>query len=297
MSNELIEDFLDMLTSEKGLSYNTVAAYENDLMQFQNFWGDNFKAVTQKDIENYIRHLNEQGLSPASVRRKIASLSKFFKFLFSEKEIKTNPTAYVVLPKKTQLLPNFLTRAEVDNMIAVAESISDINHIRTGTMLKLMYACGLRVSELVELPLNCVNKNKRQILVKGKGSKERLIPIAEEAIKSYENWKMLRDKTFKGKDRGFLFPSNIAIEGHITRNGFFKSIKKLAILCGINELKTSPHTLRHSFATHLLDNDVDLRSVQTMLGHEDISTTEIYTHILPKEVIGEVMNKHPLAQK
>ncbi len=295
MNNELVVDFLDMMASEKGTSANTIEAYENDLNQFVAFLRKDFKQTTQKDIENFIKHLSDEYAS-SSIRRKVAALSDFFKFLVSEKEIEKNPVAYVSLPKKKSLLPNFLTREEVDSMIKTAESSSDINHIRTATMLKLMYACGLRVSELVSLPLNCINSDKKQILVKGKGAKERLIPIAEEAVKSFEYWKLHREKTFKGKDRGFLFPSNLALEGHITRNGFFKNIKKLAVLCGIDETKTSPHTLRHSFATHLLNKKVDLRSVQSILGHEDISTTEIYTHILAEDVINEVMKRHPLAK-
>ena len=150
---------------------------------------------------------------------------------------------------------------------------------------------------MVGLPLNCINEEKKQILVKGKGAKERLIPIAEEAIEAVKQWIPLREKLFKGKDRMFLFPSNISLSGHITRDGFFKNIKKLALLAGLDEKMVSPHVLRHSFATHLLNRDVDLRAVQSMLGHETIATTEIYTHIIADTLAQQVMNKHPLAKK
>ena len=251
----------------------------------------------EKDVQTFIRDLSARGYAPTSISRKISALNDFFKFLLSEKEIDANPMINIMSPKKGRRLPKFLTREEVDLMIEAAEHNPDARHKRTAAMLKLMYACGLRVSELVCLPLNCINFDRRQIIVKGKGSKERIVPVAEAALKEILAYLPVRESLLKGKEKPFLFPSSSAAGGHITRDGFFKNLKNLAVLAGIPPEKISPHVLRHSFATHLLNRDVDLRSLQKMLGHEDISTTEIYTHILSDELLQKVRNKHPLAQR
>jgi integrase/recombinase XerD len=159
-----------------------------------------------------------------------------------------------------------------------------------------MYACGLRVSELVSLPLNCINKDKKQLLVKGKGAKERIIPIADEAVSCVLQWLELRDILHKGKTSPFLFPSETSLSGHITRDAFFKNIKKVAFDAGLDEEKISPHTLRHSFATHLLDAGADLRSVQELLGHENLSTTQIYTHVSSERMKKVYKTAHPRAK-
>lgn len=293
--NILIKDFLNSLTAEEGASTNTVLAYENDLRQMVDFLGDNFSNIKQNDIQTFIHHLQENNYTPNSICRKISAMKDFFKFLFSEKEIFQNPMNEIDAPKKEKNLPNFLSRQDVKELIKTAEHSDKFCFQRTYVMLKLMYACGLRVSELVSLPLNCINKEKKQILVKGKGSKERLIPIAEEAIECVMHWIDLRNCSDKNKTKPFLFPSNNSVLGHITRDTFFKNIKKVAIEAGLDEEKISPHTLRHSFATHLLDYGADLRSVQSMLGHESITTTEIYTHVITKQITEEVFKNHPLA--
>ena len=164
-------------------------------------------------------------------------------------------------------------------------------------MLKLMYACGLRVSELVGLPEKCINFPKKQIIVFGKGGKERIVPVAENALKEIIFYKEVRDMYLKGKKSVWLFPSARAANGHITRDAFFKNIKNLAVKAGISPQKLSPHVLRHSFATHLLNHKVDLRSVQKMLGHADISTTEIYTHVVSQKLSEEINKNHPLAKR
>ena len=297
MNGGLIGDFLDMQASELGAAGNTLAAYRLDLEQFAEFYGRDMTTAGEKDIQTFIRDLSARGYAPTSISRKISALNDFFKFLLSEKEIDANPMINIMSPKKGRRLPKFLTREEVDLMIEAAEHNPDARHKRTAAMLKLMYACGLRVSELVCLPLNCINFDRRQIIVKGKGSKERIVPVAEAALKEILAYLPVRESLLKGKEKSFLFPSSSAAGGHITRDGFFKNLKNLAVLAGIPPEKISPHVLRHSFATHLLNRDVDLRSLQKMLGHEDISTTEIYTHILSDELLQEVQNKHPLAQR
>ena len=297
MNGGLIGDFLDMQASELGAAENTLAAYRLDLEQFAEFYGRDMTTAGEKDVQTFIRDLSARGYAPTSISRKISALNDFFKFLLSEKEIDANPMINILPPKKGRRLPKFLTREEVDLMIEAAEHNPDARHKRTAAMLKLMYACGLRVSELVCLPLNCINFDRRQIIVKGKGSKERIVPVAEAALKEILAYLPVRESLLEGKEKPFLFPSTTAGGGHITRDGFFKNLKNLAVLAGIPPEKISPHVLRHSFATHLLNRDVDLRSLQKMLGHEDISTTEIYTHILSDELLQEVQNKHPLAQR
>ena len=293
--NIFIKDFLDTLVAEEGASVNTVVSYENDLKQMIDFLGDDFVNISQSDIQNFIHHLYKGNYERSSICRKISAIKMFFKFLLNEKEIIKNPTDDIDIPKKNKTLPNFLSREDVKLLIKTAENNNKFCFQRTAVMLKLMYACGLRVSELVSLPLNCINESKQHLLVKGKGSKERIIPIAKEALDCILEWMELRSFLYKGKVNPFLFPSETAISGHVTRDTFFKNIKKLAIEVGFDSEKISPHTLRHSFATHLLDKDVDLRSVQSMLGHESISTTEIYTHVVNTKMINEVFAKHPLA--
>lgn len=293
--NILVKDFLDTLAAEGGASANTVLSYKNDLKQMIEFLGEDFSNILQEDVQKFVSELQKKGYEKSSICRKISCMRDFFKFLLSEKEITQNPMDEVDTPKKSKNLPNFLSREDVKTLIATAEADNRLRFQRTGVMLKLMYACGLRVSELVSLSLNCINKDKKQLLVKGKGAKERIIPIADEAVSCVLQWLELRDILHKGKTSPFLFPSETSLSGHITRDAFFKNIKKVAFDAGLDEEKISPHTLRHSFATHLLDKDADLRSVQSMLGHENISTTEIYTHVVNTQLINEVFEKHPLA--
>ena len=293
--NVFVKDFLDSLLAEEGASTNTLQAYYNDLKQMIAFLGDDFENIKKSDIQNFICALKKENYTPSSISRKISAMNEFFKFLLSEKEILQNPMGEIDSPKKNKKLPNFLSRQDVKTLIHVAENSDKFCFQRTSVMLKLMYACGLRVSELVSLPLNCINKEKKQILVKGKGAKERFIPIADEAINTVMHWIDIRNSSVSYKSKNFLFPSDTSILGHITRDTFFKNIKKVALEAGFDDEKISPHTLRHSFATHLLDYGADLRSVQSMLGHESISTTEIYTHVVTKQITDEVFSKHPLS--
>ena len=234
--------------------------------------------------------------STTSICRKVATIHEFFKFLYTERVIKNNPALYLLSPKKEKSLPKFLTQKEVLKIINVAESSSNNHFRRIGVMMKLMYACGLRVSELITLKANNINKNKKQILIKGKGDKERIVPIASSALEALNDYYSYRESFLKrGRESIWLFPS-YSKYGHLTRDAFYKDVKKLAMEAGIEKEKISPHVLRHSFATHLLNNDVNLRSIQKLLGHSDIATTEIYTHITSKKIMDEVRTKHPLAK-
>ena len=285
-------DFLNYLVAEKGLSGNTVQAYERDISQFFGFAGKSFEKIAKQDIDAFICHLNKQAYAGKSVARKISALREFFKFLFSEKAIQSNPAIDLDSPKKEKPLPYFLTETEIETLLNSTEDP------RISCMLRLMYSCGLRVSELVSLPENCINFNKKELLVRGKGSKERIVPIAESAVKQVFSYLETRGKYIpRGRTSPWLFPSKTSELGHITRDAFFKRIKVLAAKEGIPPQKIHPHTLRHSFATHLLNHQADLRSVQKMLGHESITTTEIYTHIISDRLIQAVRKNHPLSNR
>ena len=285
-----------MMAAEKGASQNTLAAYERDVSQFLSFFGRDCALADEEDITSFIRELSKKNFAPKTVARKLSALKEFYKFLYSENEIKNNPAASVLSPKLDKSLPKFLTAKEIERLMIAAGEQKDFAHVRLKTMLVLMYACGLRVSELVGLPENCINFEKKQILIFGKGSKERLLPVAEKAIDILEEYLPYRDAYLCGRKSVWLFPSHTAMYGHITRDNFFKNLKNLAVRAGISPAKISPHVLRHSFATHLLNKKVDLRSVQKLLGHEDISTTEIYTHVVSEQLIETVQKKHPLAR-
>lgn len=283
--------------AEKGAAENTIAAYRRDLLQlFELTRIKDISTLKKNDLSLFVQKLSSLSYSPKTIARKISALREFFKFLFSEKEIKENPAMSLRAPKQEKPLPKFLSEKEIRLLLDAAESHQNLAYKRIGVMLKLMYACGLRVSELVGLPENCINYEKKQILVRGKGSKERIVPVAEQALSAVSDYYNYREAFLKAGRRSiWLFPS-ASKSGHLTRDAFFKALKKLAGEAGLNVAKISPHVLRHSFATHLLNHQVDLRSVQKMLGHEDISTTEIYTHIISEKLIKEVQEKHPLAQ-
>lgn len=295
---DCIADFLDMMAAEVGASVNTLDAYRRDLEQFEAFCKIPLKQVSARDIEEYIGWLGERHYAVKSVARKISALRDFFKFLYSEKEITLNPLANISSPKPEKPLPKFLTAAEVKQLLATAREKDSFLSRRLAVMLELMYACGLRVTELVTLPETCINFDKNQILVRGKGSKERLIPIAGPTAKAVKEYLSFRDQFIRGGRKSiWLFPSLRSRLRHMTRDGFYKDLKELAVCAGLDPQKVSPHVLRHSFATHLLHNGADLRSVQKMLGHESIATTEIYTHVMSEDLIRVVAQKHPLSGK
>ena len=300
MPESVVNRFLEMMSAERGAAQNTLEAYGRDVEQFlENCSYASLKDISGDDIEDFIQYLSrDEHLSPKTVARKISALREFFKFLYTEKLIKTNPALDILTPKQQKPLPKFLTQEEIKQLIQAAKAENTPAGRRMCVMLELMYACGLRVSELVSLPENCINFDKKQILIRGKGSKERIVPVAPQAIEAVFDYLSYRDYFIKGGRKSmWLFPSKSSTSGHITRDTFFKHLKEIAVRAGISPQKVTPHVLRHSFATHLLNHDVDLRSVQKMLGHESINTTEIYTHIISDELIKTVQKLHPLAQK
>lgn len=277
-----IEIFLEALSAEKGRSKQTLSAYESDLRATQNKIGDLLKA-TPTDIQNYLSHLPDK---PSSIARKTSTLRTFYKFLMLEKIIDKNPMTNIELPKHEKTLPKYLSPHEIELLISSSGDIKTSTRLRC--MIELLYASGLRVSELCELPMSA-NLGDR-LLIHGKGAKERLVPVHEAAQDALHKWLQIRGDI----DSKYIFPTNSKL-GHITRDGFFKILKKCAVLSGIEPERVSPHVLRHSFASHLLAGGANLRIIQTMLGHEDISTTQIYTHVLPEKLRDTVESAHPLA--
>lgn len=298
MIGRYLNQFLEAKSAESGSALLTISAYETDIVQFLNFSGiSSFSELTEERIEKFIQNLQTQQYSPKSIARKLSAIKEFCKFLYSEKIITDNPSSNILTPKQQKPLPKFLSAEEILKITQTAFSKKDYRYWRIGVMIELMYATGLRVSELVGLPETSINYNKGLITILGKGSKERIVPIAARALSALQDYGDLRKEFIKNKKTSpWLFPSLISTSGHLTRDAFYKDLKKLAIDCGIYPSRVSPHVLRHSFATHLLNNDADLRSVQKMLGHENITTTEIYTHITSQKLGDIIRKKHPLAQ-
>ena len=292
--NKDVEAFLEMIVAERGASARTVDAYRRDLTDLEAFLRVRTRRLDraeQADLEAYLQQMAHNGLAPKTQARRLSAVREFFRFLFSENRRGDNPADYLDAPKVGKTLPKYLSEDEVSQLLAVARR----EDTRMYTLLEVLYASGMRVSELVELPIAAVTENSRMILVRGKGNKERLVPMNGYATEALERWLVMRENHLPiGRTNKWLFPSG-ARSGHLTRDGFFKHLKQLALKAGIAPERVSPHVFRHSFASHLIAHEADLRSVQKMLGHADIATTEIYTHVLPDRLKKTVEKAHPLA--
>ena len=285
MHNHLIlENFLEVLASEKGLAVNTRISYKNDIFQFLAFLEKNKKKVDQVtsiDIEKFTSKFINQGLEKSTISRKMSALSHFFIFLLEENMIKSNPINELDLPKQIKKLPKILSVDQVEKLIKSSCEDQSINGIRLNTMIEILYATGIRVSELVEMKLSATYAEKNFLLVQGKGNKERLVPISENTEEKIKDYLKIRNEYVNNDTESkWLFPSKQSSKGHITRQRLNQLLRTLCERVNLNNIRISPHKLRHAFATHLLANGVDLRSLQQMLGHADISTTQIYTHVL-----------------
>lgn len=281
------EIFLEALSAEKGRSPKTLESYGSDLLHAQSVLGD-LVNVSNVDLQKYLSSLPDKA---SSVARKASSLRGFYKFLMLEKIIRENPSVGLELPKRQKTLPKFLSAEEIELLISSAGDIKNSTRLRA--MIELLYASGLRVSELCELPISAILGDK--LLIHGKGAKERMVPMHESARDALNKWLEISEPIKTKSGIKYVFPST-AKAGHITRDGFFKILKKCAVLAGISPNRVSPHVLRHSFASHLLAGGANLRAIQTMLGHEDISTTQIYTHVLPTALRNTVEQHHPLGK-
>ncbi len=295
MSAVLIDRFLEVMLAEKGISQNTRLSYQTDLFDFHAFLESRQKKLQKAspdDVKDYMAQLCKHHLSARTQSRRLSALREFYNFCLSENVIKKNPLTYIKTPKTPQALPKYLSERDITALIETAEQ----KDRRLYTLLELLYASGMRVSELVGLPVLSLEENIRHIYVRGKGNKERIVPLNESASRALHTWLVFRETSSatKGRPSKWLFPS-ASRSGHLTRDGFFKALKKIALEAGIDAVKVSPHVFRHSFASHLIAHDADLRSVQQMLGHADIATTQIYTHILEDRLKKTVEKSHPLA--
>lgn len=289
---EHLELFLDTLYLEQGVSENTLAAYRSDLEKFCQFLKDkDLLAVSNEDIEAYLAYRVDLGLKSRSTARSISALKRFYQYFVREKAIADSPMVNIAQPKAGQSLPKTLSEAEVEALLG-APDIEDPMGLRDKAMLELLYATGLRVTELVGLRMEQINLRQAVVFVKGKGNKERLVPLGEEAMYWLEQFLKVGRSHMIKHATDFVFPSKRGIG--MTRQTFWHRIKHYAILASV-ESPLSPHTLRHAFATHLLNHGADLRVVQMMLGHSDLSTTQIYTHVANERLKSVHEQHHPRA--
>jgi len=297
-----IQAFLEAQAAELDAATNTQLAYARDLKDFSD-WMTNrahFATAEKSHVERYLIYCDAQGLSKATRARRLSAIKQLYRFAFEEGWRSDNPALQIAGPGRDKRLPKTLTHAEVDALLAAAKGAPK-EADRTHALMQLLYATGMRVTELVSLPVSAARGDPRMILVRGKGDKERLVPLSPPARDALAVWLGTRDAAEDaavqdGKPRSrFLFPSRGKL-GHLTRQSFFNLIKDLAVAGGVDPAKVTPHTLRHAFATHLLAGGADLRSIQTLLGHADVATTEIYTHVLDERLRDLVLDHHPLAQ-
>ena len=291
----IIQEFSDYLRIEKRNSPHTVSAYRRDLSRFSaEFAGQKVDSVTTANIRDFLISLREQGLSPASVARSLSSIKSFFKYLCQDKQFQDNPAEILETPKRWRKLPDVLSSEDVDNLLKCPD-LESVLGLRDKAMLEILYASGLRVSELINLQVSQLDMQVGYLRTLGKGSKERIVPIGAMAKRAVENY-ILNSRpalVSRRKDGGKSEQLFVTRRGRgMTRQGFWKLLKGYVTQANIRA-SVSPHTLRHAFATHLLERGADLRSVQQMLGHSDISTTQIYTHILGKRMLEIHQQFHP----
>lgn len=294
-----LETFLEMLSAERGAAVHTLDAYRRDLLDYADFLrkrGRSFEEATAADIRAYLATLSSAGLKASTQARRLSAMRQLHRFLLDEDIRSDDPTSAIESPKRARPLPKIVSEAQTQALIDAAAALEGPEAVRLLCIVELLYASGLRVSELVTLPLAALTGERRMIIVKGKGKRERLVPLgapAREAIKAYLTVRA-RFLPKQEKAQRFLFPSR-GIEGHLTRRRVAQLLKDLAVKAGVDPRKLSPHVLRHAFATHLVSHGADLRSVQQLLGHADIATTEIYTHVESERLRRLVAEKHPLA--
>ncbi len=302
----LIDLFLDMLAAERGAGDNTLSAYARDLTDFSNFLRAGRASIANADsdrIRNYMAALAQRGFAATSVARKLSAIRQLFRFLYAEGRRPDDPAAILQGPKRGRTLPKILSIKDVDRLLEMSRTAmhderpapEQLRAARLHCLLELIYATGLRVSELVALPAAAARRDQRMIVVRGKGGKERVVPLNDSARQAMVDYLSLRKKA-RLADSKWLFPS-FGESGHLTRQHFARDLKSLAVAAGLRAEQVSPHVLRHAFASHLLQNGADLRVVQTLLGHSDISTTQIYTHVLEDRLKSLVRDLHPLADE
>ena len=302
----LVALYLDMLAAERGAQSNTLAAYARDLADFSTHLARARRTIvgtSTQDLRAYLADLARRSLTPATVARRLSAIRQLYRFLYAEGQRKDDPAAVLEGPKRVRALPKTLTLGEVDRLLRVA-TICDpaaplpvrLRTARLASLVEMLYATGLRVSELVALPASAARHDARVIVVRGKGNKERLVPLNDAAKRATAAYLALLAQSGRDAKTKWLFPS-FGESGHLTRQHLARDLKTLAAAAGLRAAQVSPHVLRHAFASHLLHNGADLRVVQTLLGHADISTTQIYTHVLEERLKSLVRDLHPLAEE
>ena len=304
---QLIGLFLDMMVAERGAGENTLAAYRNDLDDLASYLRARRTSMQGCDTDRlraFLADLAERGLKPASLARRLSAVRQLYRFLYAEGYRTDDPAAVLEGPKRGRGLPKVLSIADVDHLLAEARrqgedatltALARLRAARLLCLLEVVYATGLRVSELVALPASAARRDQRMLVVRGKGGKERLVPLNQAAKQAMAEYLALREAAGRDTASKWLFPS-FGEQGHLTRQHFARELKALGAACGISPARLSPHVLRHAFASHLLHNGADLRIVQTLLGHADISTTQIYTHVLDERLKTLVRDLHPLSE-
>lgn len=304
---QYISTFLEARAAETGAARNTLLAYGRDLKDYLEFLSrrsSGLMEASRDDIERYIILCEADGMSVATRARRLSSIKSFYRFAYEEGWREDNPTLAISGPGKTRKLPKTLGVADVGRLLEAARSFgrTDEEKLRMTCLMELLYATGMRVSELVGLPLMAAKGDPAMLLVRGKGNKERMVPVSPPARLALQTWAGIREaeeeaaRVEKRPANKFLFPSR-GKSGHLSREGFYLSLKELAVKAGVSPETVTPHRLRHAFATHLLENGADLRVIQTLLGHADVSTTEIYTHVLEERLKDLVLKHHPLAEE
>jgi integrase/recombinase XerD len=306
-ASDAVELFLDMMATERGASGNTLDAYRRDLEDYSAFLASKKRTVdasTTADIRTYLAALAKRDLASSSVARRLSAVRQLHRFLYAEGTRKDDPAAVLEGPRRGRPLPKILSVDQVSKLLATAQdaamragakSAEKLRASRLLCLLEVLYATGLRVSELIALPATAARAEGETIIVRGKGGKERLVPLGDAARRAMQNYRQLVAET-EAKDSRWLFPA-FSDSGHVTRQHVGRELKMLAASAGIEPRKMSPHVLRHAFASHLLANGADLRIVQALLGHADVSTTQIYTHVLDERLKSMVRDLHPLADE
>ncbi|SNR59091.1 site-specific tyrosine recombinase XerD [Puniceibacterium sediminis] len=302
-----ISAFLEAQAAERGAAHNTQLAYARDLRDYSGWLtarGLDLSDATRVDVENYLVHTDAQGLSKATRARRLSAIRQLYRFAFEEGLRTDNPAIQISGPGRDKRLPKTLSTAEVDLLLdaATRHGRNRNDWLRNTCLMQLLYATGMRVTELVSLPLTAAKGDPRMLLIRGKGGKERMVPLSPPAREALRLWLAIReDEETEARSKGkphsaFLFASR-GKSGHLTRHSFYITIKDIAVAAGVSPAKVTPHTLRHAFATHLLANGADLRAIQTFLGHADVATTEIYTHVLEERLRELVLEHHPMANE
>lgn len=308
-----VDAFLEMLVSARGAATNTVQAYKRDLADISTYLEKRdivIAKATTNDLRSYLTDLgasktkgtaSDGSVAVRTIARRLSAMRQYYQFLIAENKREDDPTTAIESPKQTRTLPKILTEDEVTKLIKTAQEKKGNDGKRLVALLEVLYATGLRVSELVGLPLSAISQDRRSLIIKSKGGKERVAPISEPARRALNAYLAVLPSFItpsrESVQSKWLFPSRTSTKGHLTRQRFAQILKDLAQAAEVDEDRVSPHVLRHAFATHLLSRGADLRSVQKMLGHADIATTQIYTHVINDKLKDVVKSKHPLANK